>query len=126
MLHVELTHTGIPVPGWGAGHGLLQAPQFNTSRVRSLQPLEQLVWPLGQVAQSVPEVLQVPLGHVMVAAAQVPLALHIAGSVSTPPEHDWPAPHNVPAPLLVVSMQTMVPVVHDVAPFLHGLVGWHA
>jgi hypothetical protein len=32
----------------------------------------------------------------------------------------------MPAPLFVVSTQTIVPVEHDVAPFLHGLVGWHA
>jgi len=62
----------------------------------------------------------------MTAAAHVPPALHIAGRVTTPPEHDWPAPHNVPAPLLVVSVQTIEPVEHDVVPFLHGLVGWHA
>jgi hypothetical protein len=67
--------------------------------------------------------LQVPLGHCIVAAAHVPLALHIAGSVNTPAAHDWPAPHNVPVPLLVVSVQTITPVEHDVAPFLHGLVG---
>jgi hypothetical protein len=114
MLHVEFTQTAMPDPGSGVGQGLLQAPQFSTSRVRSLQPLAQLVCPLGQVAQSVPLALQVPLGHGVVAAAQVPLALHIAGSVSTPPAHDWPPPHNVPAPLLVVSTQTIEPVEHDV------------
>jgi len=27
---------------------------------------------------------------------------------------------------LVVSTQTIEPVVHDVWPFLHGLVGWQA
>jgi hypothetical protein len=126
MLQVELEQTAMPVPGSGVGQGLPQAPQFSTSRVRSLQPLAQLVWPVGQVAQSVPEVLQVPLGHCWVAAAHVPAALHIAGSVSTPAAHDWPAPHSVPAPLLVVSTQTIEPVVHDVWPFLHGLVGWQA
>ena len=80
----------------------------------------------GQVAQSVPLALQVPLVHCIVAAAHAPFALHIAGSVSTPPVHDCPAPHGVPTPLLVVSVQTIVPVVHDVTPFLHGLVGWQA
>ena len=88
-----------------------------------MQPVGQLVWPFGQVAQSVPVVLQVPLGHCIVPAAHVPVAVHIAGSVNTPPAHDCPAPHSVPAPLFVVSAQTIVPVVHEVAPFLHGLVG---
>jgi len=72
----------------------------------------------------VPAVLQVWLGHGVVAAAHAPFALHIAGSVSVPFAQDWPAPHNVPAPLLVVSTHTDRPVAHDVAPFLHGLVGW--
>jgi hypothetical protein len=90
-----------------------------------LQPAAQLVWPLGQVAQSVPAVLQ-PLGHVIVAALHVPVAVHIAGSVSTPFVHDWPAPHSVPAPLLPVSAQTGAPVAHDVVPVLHGFVGWQA
>jgi hypothetical protein len=62
----------------------------------------------------VPLVLQVPLGHGDVAAVQAPFALHIAGSVNTPPAQDWPAPHNVPAPLFVVSTQTIEPVEHDV------------
>jgi hypothetical protein len=43
MLHVEFTQTAMPAPGCGVGQGLLQAPQFRTSRVRSLQPLAQLV-----------------------------------------------------------------------------------
>jgi hypothetical protein len=43
MLQVALTQTGMPVPGWGAGQGLSQAPQFITSRLRSLQPVPQLV-----------------------------------------------------------------------------------
>jgi hypothetical protein len=74
----------------------------------------------------VPDVLQAPLVHVMVAALHVPPVVHIAGSVSTPPEHDCPAPHSVPGVLLVVSMQACVPVMHDVTPFLHGLAGWQA
>jgi hypothetical protein len=70
--------------------------------------------------------LQVPLGHVIVAATHIPFALHAAGSVNTPPAQDWPAPHNVPWPLLVVSLQVIVPLAHEVCPFLHGFVGWHA
>ena len=62
----------------------------------------------------------------MVAAAHVPLALHIAGSVSTPFVHDWPAPHSVPDALVGRLRADHAPVVHDVAPFLHGLVGWQA
>jgi hypothetical protein len=77
------------------------------------------------VAQSVPVVLQ-PLGHCIVAAAHVPFALHIAGSVKTPFAPDWPAPHSVPCPLLPVSVQTDAPVAHDVVPVLHGFVGWQA
>jgi hypothetical protein len=90
-----------------------------------LQPAGQLVWPVGHVAQSVPAVLQ-PLGHCIVAALQVPFASHIAGSVSTPLAQDWPAPHNVPAPLFPVAVQTGAPVAHDVTPVLHGFVGWQA
>jgi hypothetical protein len=59
----------------------------------------------------------------MVAARHVPFVVHIAGDVSTPFAHDWPAPHSVPTPLLPVSTQTDEPVAHDVAPVLHGLVG---
>jgi hypothetical protein len=108
------------------GHAIPHWPQLSTSLEVSLQPVGQLVWPVGQVAQSVPAVLQVPLGHVIVAATHIPVALHAAGAVTTPPVHDWPAPHNVPEPLLVVSVQTIVPVEHVVIPFLHGLAGWHA
>jgi hypothetical protein len=90
-----------------------------------LHPVGQLIWPLGQVAQSVPLVLQgVPGGQVIVMAAHVPAALHIWGNVTTPFEHDWPAPHSVPTPLLPVSMQTIEPLEHTVMPFLHGFVGW--
>jgi hypothetical protein len=35
------------------------------------------------------------------------------------------APHEVPFALLVVSMQVMPPVAHDVVPFLQGLAGLH-
>jgi hypothetical protein len=125
MLHAWLMQTGMPLPGAGAGQAAPQLPQFIGSRVRSLQPEGQLVWPLGHVAQSVPAVLQ-PLGHCIVAAAHVPAALHIAGSVSTPFAQDWPAPHNVPAPLFPLAVQTDAPVAHDVTPVAHGLVGWHA
>jgi len=93
--------------------------------VRSRQPAGQLVWPVGHVAQSVPAVLQ-PLGHGVVAALHVPFASHIAGSVSTPLAQALPAPHNVPAPLFPVAVQTDAPVVHDVTPVLHGFVGWQA
>jgi hypothetical protein len=125
MSHVELTQTGMPVFGAGAGQMPPQLLQFIGSRVRSLQPSGQLVWPPGQVAQSVPLLLQ-PFVQFMVAAVHVPFALHIAGSVRTPLLQDWPAPHSVPAPLLPVSTHTDDPVEHDVAPVLQGLVGWQA
>ena len=81
--------SGEPVPGGsGDGQRLPHWPQLVMSRVRSLQPVGQLVWPFGQVEQSVPVALQVPLVHVMVAAVHIPVVLHIAGSVSTPPAHD--------------------------------------
>src|SRR5436190_601229 len=60
----------------------------------------------------------------MVADRHVPFAVHIPAKVSTPFVHDWPAPHSVPAPLLPVSVQTDVPVEHDVAPVLQAFVGW--
>ena len=91
--------------------------------MRSRQPAGQLVWPGGQLAQSVPAVLQ-PLVQAWVAAAQVPVALHIAGSVNVPFEQDWPAPHSVPWPLLPLSTQTDDPVAHEVTPVLQGFVGW--
>ena len=100
-------------------------PQLVGSRVRSRQPAGQLVWPGGQLAQSVPAVLQ-PFVHGWVAAMQTPVALHIAGSVNVPFEQDWPAPHSVPWPLLPLSTQTDTPVAHDVVPVLHGFVGWQA
>jgi hypothetical protein len=124
-LQLEFTHTGIPLPLAGTGQALAQDEQLSGSLVRSRQPAGQLVWPVGHVAQSVPAVLQ-PLGHCIVAAAHVPAALHIAGSVSTPFAQDWPAPHNVPAPLFPLAVQTDAPVAHDVTPVAHGLVGWHA
>jgi hypothetical protein len=123
---VELTHTGIPLPlTGGAGQMLPHDEQFAASLVRSRQPEGQLVCPVGQVAQSVPAVLQ-PLGHVIVVALHVPFASHIAGSVSTPFAHDLPAPHSVPWPLLPLSTQADAPVAHDVTPVLHGFVGWQA
>src|SRR6186713_296961 len=116
----------MPVPGAGDGQTLPHPPQLRTSRCRSLQPLGQLIWPTGQVEQSVLAVLHAPLVHVMVAAMHAPAVEHIAGSVSTPAAHDWPAPHSVPAVLLVVSTHVCTPVVHDVMPFLHGFAGWQA
>ena len=93
--------------------------------MRSRQPAGQLVWPGGQLAQSVPDVLQ-PFVHCMVADRQAPFAVHIPCIVTTPFVHDWAAPHSVPAPLLPLSTQTDDPVVHDVTPVLHGFVGWQA
>ena len=80
--------TGTPVSRSGDGQTLPHEPQLFTSRVRSLQPVGQLIWPAGQVEQSVPAALQAPLVHCIVAAAHVPVAVHIAGSVSTPAAHD--------------------------------------
>jgi hypothetical protein len=37
-----------------------------------------------------------------------------------------PVPHAVPACLLVLSMQTGEPVLHEFVPFLHGFAGWQA
>ena len=78
----------------------------------------------GQVAQSVPAVLQ-PVVHCIVPATHIPVALHAPCSVTTPPEHDCGGPHCAPCPLLPLSTQTDEPVEHDVWPVLHGLVGWH-
>jgi hypothetical protein len=115
----------MPVPAAGAGQILPHEPQFITSLLKFRQPAGQLVWPVGQVAQSVPAALQ-PFVHCMVAAAHAPFALHTAAWLSTPPAHDCPAPHSVPMPLLPVSTHTDAPVMHDVAPVLHVLVGWQA
>jgi hypothetical protein len=72
--------------------------------------------------QSVPALLQA-LGQVAVVVTHAALALHIAAEVLTPPVHDCAAPHSVPVGLLMVVAQTDVPVVHDVLPYLHGLLG---
>jgi hypothetical protein len=85
---VEARQIGTPVLGSGDGQTVPHPPQLFTSRAVSLQPVGQLIWPFGQVEQSVPLVLQAPLVHCIVAAAHIPVALHIAGSVNTPPEHD--------------------------------------
>lgn len=125
-LHWPPLHVAMPVPGAGDGQTLPQVPQLSTSRDRSLQPAGQLIWPTGQVEQSVFIGLHAPLVHCMVAALHAPACEHIAGSVSTPAAHDCPAPHSVPGVLLVVSTHVIVPVVHDVMPFLHGFCGWQA
>src|SRR3954468_4767534 len=123
---VELTQTAIPLPlTGGEGQMFPHDEQFAASLVRSRQPEGQLVCPVGQVAQSVPAVLQ-PLGHDIVIALHVPFASHIAGSVSTPFAHDLPAPHSVPWPLFALATQVDAPVAHDVTPFLHAFVGWQA
>jgi hypothetical protein len=124
-LHIELMQTGMPVFAAGAGQMLSHWPQFIGSCIRSRQPIGQLVCPVGQVAQSVPAVLQ-PFGHCMVAGVHVPLALHVPCRVSTPFAHDCAAPHSVPAPLLPDSTHIDVPVVHDVRPVLHAFAGWQA
>jgi hypothetical protein len=62
----------------------------------------------------------------MVAATHIPVALHAAGIVNTPPVQDWPAPHGVPTLLLVVSVHVIAPLMHEVVPFLQRFVGWHA
>src|SRR6478672_5082415 len=113
-----LTQRGMPVLGAGAGQTIPQPPQFTGSRVRSLQPL-------GQVAQSVPLVLQ-PFVHCMVPAVHMPFALHIPCNVRMPFAHDCAAPHSVPEPLLPDSTQTDEPVAHDVVPVLHWFAGWQA
>src|SRR5262249_871764 len=114
----------MPVPDAGMGQMLPQVAQLVGSRVRSLQPFGQLVWPPGQVAQSVPVELQ-PFRHWIVDERHVPFAVHIPCVVTVPFTHDWAAPHSVPEPLVPVSMQTDIPVAHDVAPVLHWFVGWH-
>jgi hypothetical protein len=123
MPQLELAHVAMPRAGGGAGQTIPHPPQFIVSRVVSLQPFGQLVWPVGHVAQSVPEVLQ-PLGQVIVAAMHIPVALQVPCSVTTPPEHDCGGPHCAPAPLFPLSTQTDEPVEQDVTPVLHGLVGW--
>lgn len=67
-----------------------------------------------------------PLGHCIMVALHVPVAVHAPCIVTTPPEHDCGGPHCAPAPLLPFSMQTGAPVAHDTTPVLHGLVGWQA
>jgi len=125
MPQFELTHVAIPVPLAGDAQTVPHAPQFIGSFVRFRQPAGQTLWPVGQVAQSVPAVLH-PLVHWLVVATHIPVALHVPCIVTTPPVHDWGGPHCAPAPLLPLSVQTEAPVAHDVTPVLQGLVGWQA
>ena len=53
-----------------------------------------------------PDGLQAPLVHAIIACAHAPVVVHIAGSDSVPLAHDCPAPHRVPGVLLVVSTHT--------------------
>ena len=72
-----------------------------------------------------PAVLHPPLGQVVIVAqALLRARCTSAALVLTPLVHDWAAPHNVPTGLLPLSTQTEVPVVQEVIPYLHGLVGW--
>jgi hypothetical protein len=80
------------------------------------------VWPAGQVRQSVLAALQL-FGQLWVLAAQVPEPLQTAVLVLVVPVHDAAAPQGVPEPTFPLSRQVMLPVVHDVVPVLHGLVG---
>ena len=52
------------------------------------------------------------------------VALQTPWSVFVEPVQEGPAPQVVVGPLLVVSLQAIVPVAHEVVPFLQGLVGW--
>jgi hypothetical protein len=89
---------------------------------------EQAVVPDVQVRQSVSVELQ-PFVHAIVpGVGHCPLALQTAAAVLIPvaAEHEAAAPQLVFAALFVVSVQTELPLEHDVVPFLHGLAGWHA
>jgi hypothetical protein len=66
--------------------------------------------------------LNVPVWHVLLGVHALPL-LHVT---QAPALHTMPVPHDVPAALLPLSMQTDAPVAHDVVPVLQELVGWQA
>jgi hypothetical protein len=85
----------------------------------------QLVAPPTHAAlQAIVEALHPVEGQVVVAGAgHWPLALQICAAVCTPPMQVCPAPHEVPALLLVVSTHDWEPVEHEKDPFLQGLVG---
>lgn len=92
------------------------------------QPVPHAAIPDPQVRQSVPAALQAfgLVQLVVVAAAQVPL-LHARADVRTA----WPLitaqdcglPQAVPLLLLLTSVHTAVPVLHEYVPFLHWLLG---
>jgi len=56
-------------------------------------------------------------------AAQVPEPLQTAALVLVLPAQEAPAPQGVPAPTFPLSRHAMLPVVQDVVPVLHGLLG---
>ena len=77
----------------------------------------------GGGLQSVPRSLHVaPPGHSAVVDVHAP-ALHISAVVKVIPVHDWAAPQAVPFALLLPSMQSGAPVVHEIIPCLQFLVG---
>jgi hypothetical protein len=78
----------------------------------------------AQSRHSVPPALQKPLAQfVTCGVGHWPLALQTAAAVKRPLVHDWAGPQGVPAFLLVVSVQTGMPVAQAYAPFLQGFAG---
>jgi hypothetical protein len=122
-------HTGKPVPH--AYAPILQAPAsqvapamhaphtpaLHTLSVPHVVPFA--TFPVS-VHICVPDAHEfVPVLHGFVGEQIVP-EVH---TLHTPPLHTFPVPHEVPFATFPVSAQTIVPLVHVVAPVLHGFVG---
>jgi hypothetical protein len=112
-------HAGVVPP-----HGAQPVPQCAAFEVVSTQIPPHAVWPATHVKQSVLAALQ-PFAQLIVVAAHVPEPLQVAALVFVfeLALHDAAAPHGVPIPTFPVSLHSMLPVVQDVVPVLHGLVG---
>jgi hypothetical protein len=67
-----------------------------------------------------------PFRQAVITVTQAWVASHVPAEVWTPSTHDGPAPHDVPTGLLLLSAQTGIPVVQEIAPFRQGLPGGHA
>jgi hypothetical protein len=130
MLFVS-THTGLPVvheiipflhgfDGWQLAPALqvVQVPPLHTLPDAHDVPLSTLPDSMHTALPVVHEIIPVLQGF---AGGQLAPALQ---PMHAPLPHTLFVPHDVPSVTLPVSVQTEVPVEHDVVPVLHGFDGW--
>jgi hypothetical protein len=127
----DSVHTALPVEhdvvpvlhgfdGWQLAPALqvLQLPPLHTLFAPHDVPLSALPDSTHTTAPVAQEIIPVLHGF---EGWQLAPALH---PLQIPPPHTWFIPHDVPSVTLPVSVQTEVPVEHDVVPVLHGFDGW--